>query len=688
LGRATRLNSSQTSAPLKPIPPEPDLYSTVNLTHANPRQTSTRRSSVRRALMLVSLLCLVISGVVATPISAAPQDGGAGRVAESSGATPTAIPQGTQPSSVPASRQATNVAIITIKGEILPTVTAVSFLRRLKEAEASGADALVIELDTPGGEVGAVLEICNAIKGSSIPNTVAWVNSNAYSGGALIALACRRIVVSGTAALGDALPIMVAGGQVVPMLEHERQKILAPLMMEVVDSARRNGYDEYLVQGIVSRHVELWYIENVQTGQRLAIDRDEYRTLFGTEPPRSRPRLVSAARGDGADASAPSRSGGGIPGPSPDSPTGTPPGSGTGESGVTDPRSTMPPDVSGPGADLAPEMQYKPASPELAAIATDVSGGQTIASERPVFTEADRGDWRFLEFISDGAGPVVMKHDDLKHYRFAEATINDDAELQAYFGASQMRRLDISWSERFTAVMINPIIRGVLIVIFLIGLFIELTHPGLVLPGAIASIALIGLIGPPLVIGMASWWEIAAIFGGILLIGIEIFVLPGFTLFGAIGLIALFAGLVGTFVQNQPGQLFPSSAGSRQDMLYGVATILLSTLSAFVAIYFISKNFGSLPIFSRLILKGSGEITESDELLAAIDPGSGLAARVGQTGRTLTPLRPAGRAMIEDRPIDVVAEGGFLDAGIDVVVVEASPFRVVVAPREADGSTA
>ena len=142
--------------------------------------------------------------------------------------TPTTAPTPSVASAVPAARQSQNVAVLTIEGPI-NAMTARAIERRLRAAEDAGADAVVIELDTPGGEVGAVLEICNTIKSSSIPNTVAWIRPDAYSGGAIIALACREIVASDPASMGDALPIQIGPGGLQALPEAERQKILDAL---------------------------------------------------------------------------------------------------------------------------------------------------------------------------------------------------------------------------------------------------------------------------------------------------------------------------------------------------------------------------------------------------------------------------------------------------------------------------
>lgn len=583
------------------------------------------------------------------------------------------------PLAVPAGRQAKNVAIITIRGEIKPGITPASFKRRLADAEASGADAVVVEIDTPGGEVGAVLEICDALKSSSIKNTVAWVHPSALSGGAIIALACREMVASDPATLGDALLIATSSmGFLNTLPEHERQKFVTPLVSEVVDSARRYGYDEYLVQGIVSRGVELWLVEDTRTGRRFTIDRAEYAILFDGPIPDSRPRLVSAqgSRPRGlrqVDPEQPSS-----PGPSPDSPTGTPAPATPPQAPETQPSDAAPPE--------RPDTTFRPASPVLAAMSDDVSRVQDLSSSRPYLTSADKGHYRVIEYVSDGQGPVVMKHGDLNQFGFIQATIDNDEELRSFFGASTMRRLEQSWSEDFAGVMTTRLIRFVLIAVFLVALFIELTHPGVALPGAIAVLALIGLVAPPLMIGMATWWEIAAILGGLVFIAVEIFILPGFTVFGVVGLVSLFAGLVGTFVKQEPGHLFPDSPQGGQDLLYGVATVLLSTVSAVVGMYFIGKHFGSLPIISRMVL---GDPDESDELILAMDTSGGVGVSPGETGRTVTPLRPAGRAMIGDRMIDVVADMGYIESGTPVRVVEANAFRITVARSDpaANGGT-
>ncbi|MBL8964095.1 MAG: ATP-dependent Clp protease proteolytic subunit [Phycisphaeraceae bacterium] len=595
---------------------------------------------------------------------------------------------------VPAGRQANNVAVITIEGPI-SKVTAKSVERRLKLAVRSGADAVVFDINTPGGELGAALDICNTIKRSPIVNTVAWINPDAYSAGAVIALACREIITSDPATMGDALPIAISPLGVVALPEHERQKATAPLLAEVVDSARRRGHDEYLVQGIVALGVELWQIEDVATGERLCINRREYEEIFGSAPPTMRPRLVSAPSNPaGLSAPSPGSSAdprSAVPGPvSPLAPdphaTGAAPDALPADDASMQP--SAPPDagLSARGSLPPSDIDFRPAAPGLGALASEITLSQERSSTRPTLTSADRGRWRLADYVSDGNGPYTFRADDLLHFRLATAIVRTDEDLRRHFGAANLRRLDESWSESLVVLLTNNIVRGVLIVVFLIGLALEMFHPGMILPGSVAGIAMVLLVTPPLLIGMANWWEVAAIAIGIALLGVEIFVLPGFGIPGVMGIVLVFVGLIGTFV-GDGGGLFPDSPGGRSGLLGGLVTVLTSFVSAGLILYVISKNISAIPVFNKMVLKAGAQAddSESGEFDAMI-PVEVREVAVGDEGSAVTPLRPAGKAQFGDRVVDVTSALGYIDSGTRVRVVEADPFRMVVEP--ADGSAA
>lgn len=607
--------------------------------------------------------------------------------------------QGTVPAaSVPAARQANDVVIITVRGPI-DRWTELSVKRRITMAEESGADAFVIEVDSPGGEVGAVLEICNAIKGSTITNTVAWVNPNAYSGGAIVALACREIVTSSPASMGDAFPITMDLQGVRGLTPDERTKFLPPLLTEVADSARRYDYDEFLVQAMVVDGIELWSVRDEQTGRVWFINEAEYRILFDDDPPRGKPVLTSVTGGR-ASQNPIARSPAPVPAEadaeeSDAEPRETPEDAGqTGESlpeetggmtappreGERGPGGASPPGdrpVITPGSGRS-DSGFTPAAPSVADLSGPISMGLQQASQRPTFTRADRGRYVDPVYICDGSGPIVLRDDQLRAFGFSSGVIRSDEELRAFMGARRMIRIEQTWSEAMVRFLMHPVVRGVLIVIFLLGMFVEMSSPGMILPGALAIGALVGIIAPPMLVGMAGWWEIAVLGVGILCLLVELLVLPGFGVFGIIGLVALFVGLVGTFIPGDRGGLFGGDKAAQTGLLYGVATIVLSTTTAGILIYFMSKQFGTIPMLNRLVLDSTRDLEESD--LAVMAPEPVEEARIGDLGVAVSPLRPSGRIEVNGRMLDAVAQRGYIDHGDRIEVMGRRGFSWVVRP--------
>lgn len=186
-------------------------------------------------------------------------------------------------SAIPADRKASKVAVLPVTGAI-DEVTLWSLERRLKSAREAGFDAVVIELDTPGGEVGAMLDICLRIKSDAPANTVAWIRPKAYSAGTFIALSCREIIVAPGSVFGDAAPIMAMPGVgLVPLPATERAKQESPLLDELEAAATKRGDDPRLLEAFVAVDRELWLVERTADGVRRIADRGELE-LLGLDP--------------------------------------------------------------------------------------------------------------------------------------------------------------------------------------------------------------------------------------------------------------------------------------------------------------------------------------------------------------------------------------------------------------------
>ncbi len=631
------------------------------------------RAIVRILNRVVLGMCIVLGLAASTGTSASSfAADGDGKNADKAPAPPVSVV------SIPAARQADRVAVITVKGAI-DAITAMSVKRRIKAAEKAGMEAMVIEINSPGGELGAVLEISNMIKTSSIDNAVAWIHPDAYSGGAIIALACNEIVTSSPASMGDAFVITVGAGQIRSLSPDERTKFLPPLMAEVTDSARRSGYDEYMVQAIVADGIELWFVEEIETGHRLAINEEEYRLLFAGDVVRGKPMLAEVTGGVRTGVSPIVEEADKKP-KEPEEPDQEQPGQ-------ADEPAAKP--INAPAQSEPDPNAYRPASPTLRDIEEvfidpEQGVGLESPSTRKVFSADDRGKYRLIGYITDGSAAIVMRDDQMRYFGFSTAIVQNDEELKAFFGAEQLVRVHMSWSERMVRFLVNPIVRGLIIVVLLLALFVEMVMAGTGIAGAVALGALVLLLGPPAMIGLSGWWELIAIVLGVIFLAIEAFVVPGFGFFGVIGFVALFGGLIGSFVSTSGAM---SNPDMQKDLTTGAVTVLLAFMTAGIGWWLLIKNAQGLPLFDKFLLSGASGVGGMPQktMLHAIVPDDG-SVRVGSEGITTTPLYPVGQADIEGEIVDVYSAFGFIEPGVRVRVVSATKMRIDVEAIDAKDS--
>ncbi|MCK4999591.1 MAG: hypothetical protein KAS23_08645, partial [Anaerohalosphaera sp.] len=115
--------------------------------------------------------------------------------------------------------------------------------------------------------------------------------------------------------------------------------------------------------------------------------------------------------------------------------------------------------------------------------------------------------------------------------------------------------LGLLWSEQMVRMLNHPAVASILVTLLLLGVYVELKAPGLGLPGLLAVICAVILIGSKYLHGMANWAEVAILLIGFALLALEIFVIPGFGVAGITGMICIFAGLFGMLIKNAPDQI-------------------------------------------------------------------------------------------------------------------------------------
>ncbi|MBA3544757.1 MAG: serine protease [Chthoniobacterales bacterium] len=145
-----------------------------------------------------------------------------------------------------------DVVVVPLQGEVSSSLAL--FLRRAeKAAESQGASAIIFEMDTYGGELDAAEKITGILNHATIP-TYTYVNSNAGSAGALIALSTRHIYMAPVSAIGAAAPILSTGEDLSPTA---KEKTISYWSALVRGTALRNGHNPDLGEAFMSKEKEV-----------------------------------------------------------------------------------------------------------------------------------------------------------------------------------------------------------------------------------------------------------------------------------------------------------------------------------------------------------------------------------------------------------------------------------------------
>jgi membrane-bound serine protease (ClpP class) len=179
-----------------------------------------------------------------------------------------------------------DVVVVPLRGEIAPSLLA--FLRRaVKTAESNEASAIIFEMNTYGGRLDTAADIVNALNQTKIP-TYTFINTNAGSAGALIAVATQHIYMSPVSAIGAAAPILPTGED---LPATAREKTISYWSALVRGSAIKNGHNPDVAEAFMNKEKE------VKIGDRVVHSKGAVLTLNAqeaTERLNNKPLLAEA----------------------------------------------------------------------------------------------------------------------------------------------------------------------------------------------------------------------------------------------------------------------------------------------------------------------------------------------------------------------------------------------------------
>ncbi len=277
------------------------------------------------------------------------------------------------------------------------------------------------------------------------------------------------------------------------------------------------------------------------------------------------------------------------------------------------------------------------------------------------------GDTLFLDDI-EGAHEgklLTLRTSTALKYGMADYQMDSMAEVLDHFGFSDKEIVNIepTWSEAVVRFLTDPIVSSLLMTLGFLGLIFEIQSPGWGIPGSVGLLALFLFFSTSFIADLASMMEVLFLIGGIVLLGIEAFVIPGFGVVGILGIIVMIYAMFTMLLPIAP------TSGDINAALWGLVIAIIGGLFGFGLMI---KRMLKTKAWHRISLP------EAETHAEGYSGSLGLEELVGKSGVAVTKLRPAGTALIEGQRVDVVTPGTFIDKETEITIIRIDGNRVVV----------
>jgi membrane-bound serine protease (ClpP class) len=273
-----------------------------------------------------------------------------------------------------------------------------------------------------------------------------------------------------------------------------------------------------------------------------------------------------------------------------------------------------------------------------------------------------------------GKGRLLTMDDEEAHaYGISSATVSslDDAVALVAAPGAQRITVEVNWSEEMVRFLNSAAVSSLLMIIGTIAIYICFKTPGFGAPELVAIVCFGILFLSKYMVGLATVADILMFVAGIGLIGLEIFVWPGLGVLGFLGAICIIVSLVLAF-QNFaiPNPRYDWQLTVLVHNLISVfGSLVTATLLFMVIVRFLPKT----PFLKKLVLATQQSHAGGYVVVSAEQQGL-----IGQTGHSMSMLRPSGTAEIGGETFPVITDGDFIEPGTPIVVAEVSGNRIVV----------
>ena len=284
-------------------------------------------------------------------------------------------------------------------------------------------------------------------------------------------------------------------------------------------------------------------------------------------------------------------------------------------------------------------------------------------TRNPLIAEAMVDDRTVIPNIIDSGKTLTLTALEAVKYGYCDGLAENVEEVivkQLKISEYELITFEPSAWDNIKGFLMNGAFQSILIMLIIGGIYFELQAPGIGFPLAVSITAAILYFAPLYMDGLAANWEILMFVIGLILLGLELFVIPGFGIAGISGIVLVMGGLVLSLINNVDFDFDAVKAGDTSSALL---TVTAGMVLSFASIIYISSKIGSKGLFKKMALE-----TSLDKKDGYVGVSMKEVELLGKTGVAATVLRPSGKVRIDDVTYDAISEQDFIEKGTEVRV--------------------
>ncbi|MFI4874390.1 MAG: nodulation protein NfeD, partial [Blastopirellula sp. JB062] len=284
--------------------------------------------------------------------------------------------------------------------------------------------------------------------------------------------------------------------------------------------------------------------------------------------------------------------------------------------------------------------------------------------------------WERIDVITVAGQPLELSGGQAFDWHLADAIAADSGDIALRYGvAGEISTPVRTWAHQLIDALAHPGLAWFFLFIGISALIMEMQAPGIGIFGFMSAVCFGFYFWSQFLSGTAGWLEVLLFVGGVGFVLIEIFVLPGFGIFGLGG----GAMILGSVVLASQTFIWPQTDYQLAQVPYSIANIFIVMAAIGASLMFAKHIVPHVPFLRDTMLQPPDEdlAEELNRREMIVD----LSHLVGESGVAQSQLVPGGKAKFGRELVNVTCETGFAPRGAELVAVSARGNYLIVRPK-------